>query len=72
MSQCRFPFMCDTAGCDRCAVPVIVIPPEIEPLRTKLAMLCFAGALLSVLAIFTLAFPDAFERATRAHQEDIV
>lgn len=68
---CRFPFL-DCPGCDRCARPVIVIPPEIEPLRTKLAMLCFAFVALVALAVVAFTVPDAFDRATRAHQEDIV
>lgn len=68
---CRFPFL-DCPGCGRCAVPVITIPPEIPALQTKLAMLCAIGLLLSALAVFTLAFPDAFERVTRAHHEEIV
>lgn len=72
MHNCRYPFMCSTTACEKCAAPVYEIPPETEFLRTRFAMLCFAGALLSVLAIFTLAFPNAFERVTSAHQEEIV
>jgi hypothetical protein len=68
---CRFPFT-DCPGCDRCAVPVYTLPPEIPALRTKLAAICFAGALLSVLAIFTLAFPEAFERVVSVHIEEQV
>jgi hypothetical protein len=68
--SCRFPFMCDTATCDRCAVPVIVIPPEIEPLKTKLAMLCFVGAMFSIIAVAAFTLPHNFNSVVTAHAED--
>lgn len=68
---CRFPFL-DCPGCDRCAVPVYTLPPEVTALRTKLAMLCVLFVAFVALAVVAFTIPDIFERVNTAHAEDIV
>lgn len=71
MHNCRFPFL-DCDGCDRCAAPVIVIPPETEFLRTRFAMLCGAFVAFVALAVVAFTLPEVIERVNSAHAEDIL
>lgn len=72
MHNCRYPFMCSTTACEKCAAPVYEIPPETEFLRTRFAMICVTFAALVVLAVVAFTVPNAFERVSSAHQEEIV
>lgn len=67
---CRFPFQ-DCRGCERCAVPVVTIPPEAELLRTKMAGLTAAFVAFAVLAVVAFSWPAIVERVNSANQESM-
>lgn len=77
--SCRFPFMCETERCERCATPTIVIPPDRyernSSLRESLAGIAgtFAqGAFIAAISFAVLFGAGAWglHRAERAYQED--
>lgn len=69
---CRYPFMCDTDECDRCATPVYTLPPPLEPLRTKFLMICVMGAAIGIFVLIGLSgVVERYSDVNRQHQEDV-